>query len=120
MKAVCVEDEVLTLNMIISLCQKMPDLKEVKGFQKAMDVLEYLKENTTNILLIDIDLPDMNGITLGEQIKEEFPAGRVVQMLLTLGIAMSWVKKQGLDPLAILLEKHEFNRSRPYKHGKRF
>lgn len=54
------------------------------------------------------------------KIKEEFPAGRVVQMLLTLSIAMSWVKKQGLDPLAILLEKHEYNKTRPYKHGKRF
>ncbi len=53
-------------------------------------------------------------------IKEEFPAVRVVQMLLTLSIAMSWVKKQGLDPLAILLEKHEYNKTRPYKHGKRF
>lgn len=54
------------------------------------------------------------------KIKEEFSAGRVVQMLLTLSIAMSWVKKQGLDPLAILLEKHEYNKTRPYKHGKRF
>jgi len=37
-----------------------------------------------------------------------------------LGIAMAWVREQGLDPLAILLEKHEFNKTRPYKHGKKF
>lgn len=35
-------------------------------------------------------------------------------------IALSWVKKQGLDPLALLLEKHEYNKGRPYKHGKKF
>lgn len=54
------------------------------------------------------------------KIKEEFPVGRVAQMLITMSIAMSWVKKQGLDPLAILLEKHEYNKNRPYKHGKKF
>lgn len=37
-----------------------------------------------------------------------------------LGVACAWVREQGLDPLAILLEKHEFNKSRPYKHGKKF
>jgi len=41
-------------------------------------------------------------------------------LLTALAAALSWVKKQGLDPLAILLEKHEFNKSRPYKHGKKF
>ena len=37
-----------------------------------------------------------------------------------MAAALSWVKKQGLDPLAILLEKHEYNKTRPYKHGKKF
>jgi len=41
-------------------------------------------------------------------------------MLSTMATALSWVKKQGLDPLAILLEKHEYNKTRPYKHGKKF
>lgn len=35
-------------------------------------------------------------------------------------IALSWVRAQGIDPLALLLEKHEYNKSRPYKHGKIF
>ena len=37
-----------------------------------------------------------------------------------MAAALSWVKKQGLDPLAILMEKHEYNKTRPYKHGKKF
>ena len=41
-------------------------------------------------------------------------------LLGALGIAMAWVREQGLDPLAILLEKHEYNKTRPYKHGKKF
>lgn len=41
-------------------------------------------------------------------------------ILGALGIALAWVRQQGLDPLAILLEKHEYNKGRPYKHGKKF
>ena len=41
-------------------------------------------------------------------------------LLTALAVALSWVKKQGLDPLAILLEKHAYNKTRPYKHGKKF
>lgn len=41
-------------------------------------------------------------------------------LLGAMAAALSWVKKQGLDPLAILLEKHEYNKTRPYKHGKKF
>lgn len=77
---------------------------DIESWEKLPVLVAYLHFHTSAVM----------------KIKEEFPAGRVVQMLLTLGIAMSWVKKQGLDPLAILLEKHEYNKTRPYKHGKRF
>lgn len=31
----------------------------------------------------------------------------------------AWIKNQGLDPIKLLREKHEYNKTRPYKHGKR-
>ena len=43
-----------------------------------------------------------------------------MSLLEAAAVAMSWVKKQGLDPLALLLEKHEYTKTRPYKHGKKF
>ena len=44
----------------------------------------------------------------------------IFALLGAMAAALSWVKKQGLDPLAILMEKHEYNKTRPYKHGKKF
>lgn len=41
-------------------------------------------------------------------------------MMGAMAAALSWVKKQGIDPLALLLDKHEYNKTRPYKHGKKF
>lgn len=31
-----------------------------------------------------------------------------------------WVAEQGLDVERLMLKKHEYNKGRPYKHGKRF
>lgn len=33
-------------------------------------------------------------------------------------IAWQWIKGRGLDPMELLMEKHEYNKTRPYKHGK--
>ncbi len=43
-----------------------------------------------------------------------------MKLLSAMAMALCWVKQQGLDPLTILLEKHEYNKTRPYKHGKKF
>lgn len=43
---------------------------------------------------------------------------RVLCLMLALSVAMGWVKKQGIDPLALLLEKHEYNKSRPLQARK--
>ena len=34
--------------------------------------------------------------------------------------AMCWTLAQGLDPLEVILLKHAYNVTRPYKHGKKF
>lgn len=33
-------------------------------------------------------------------------------------IVWQWIKGRGLDPMELLIEKHEYNKTRPYKHGK--
>ena len=51
-----------------------------------------------------------------EKMQEEAFA-RLVE---ALSLGFSWVKEQGLDPLELLLKKHEYNKTRSYKHGKQF
>ena len=35
-------------------------------------------------------------------------------------IACAWVDANGFDPEKLIMEKHEYNKTRPYKHGKKF
>lgn len=78
--------------------QKVPD--------KASEAIAYLHVYTSQAMSArsfhDLGVPDMFALTGA------------------MAAALSWVQKQGIDPLALLLEKHEYNKSRPYKHGKKF
>lgn len=45
----------------------------------------------------------------------------LMSLLLTVSAAaMAWVRLHGWDPVGIMDAKHEYNKTRPYKHGKRF
>lgn len=76
--------------------EKVPD--------KPAEVIAYLHLHTSRVLMVSSPFTAPNGAA----------------MLEALALALSWVKKQGIDPLALLLEKHEYNKTRPYKHGKMF
>ena len=41
-------------------------------------------------------------------------------LLAAMSLALTWIHEQGLDPLELLAIKHEYNKTRPYKHGKKF
>lgn len=43
----------------------------------------------------------------------------VAHLLKVAYVVCNWLKAQGYDPEKLLLEKHEYNKTRPYKHGKR-
>lgn len=36
-----------------------------------------------------------------------------------MGLVFFWLSENGVNPERLMLEKHEFNKTRPYKHGKK-
>ncbi len=78
MKIICVDDEELVLNLVVYLCEKIPQISDVKGFTSSLKALDYLKDNQADIAFLDIDMPEMNGITLAVKIKELQPDISVV------------------------------------------
>lgn len=36
-----------------------------------------------------------------------------------MGLVFFWLRENGIDPEKLMIEKHEYNKSRPYKHGKK-
>ena len=48
------------------------DIKVVNTTNSGKQLLDYLKKTTIDIVLMTLDLPDINGITLLRSIKKEF------------------------------------------------
>lgn len=38
-------------------------------------------------------------------------------LMVAMSMALLWIQQRGIDPIKLLLMKHEYNKSRPYKHG---
>ena len=73
MNAICVDDEAQVLNHIVSSCQKIKLLEEVKGFTRPQDALDWLAEHPVDLALLDIDMPGMSGLELAHRIRKNYP-----------------------------------------------
>lgn len=63
-KCVAIDDEPLALDVIREYVRYFPSLKLVQTFDDAISGAEYLRNNPVDLLLIDINMPDVSGIEL--------------------------------------------------------
>ena len=78
MRMICIDDEELVLELIVSLCRELPQNPEVKGFSRTAQALEFLEGNSVDIALLDINMPDMDGLTLAALIRETSPETAII------------------------------------------
>jgi len=78
MRIICVDDEELVLQLNIRLCMSLEGAPEVFGFSRAHDALSWLNSNSADVALLDINMPDMNGLVLAAHIKELSPDTAVI------------------------------------------
>lgn len=63
-KCIIVDDEPLAIEIIEAYIEKIPYLELVGKFTSGIEALQYLKNNNVDLLLLDIQMPDLTGIQL--------------------------------------------------------
>lgn len=63
-KCIAIDDEPLALDLISEYTSRFPDLQLLQTFEDAVYGAEFLKNNTVDLLFIDINMPDITGIDL--------------------------------------------------------
>ncbi|MBR2032872.1 MAG: response regulator transcription factor [Alistipes sp.] len=62
MRCIAIDDEPLALRQISGYISKIPFLELVATFRSALLAQEWLKENSTDLIFVDINMPDMTGV----------------------------------------------------------
>lgn len=70
-KLICVDDELPSLQLIEYFCKRISEIEFVYGFQSAASALEFVKNNPVDIALLDIEMPDLNGLELAKNLRHE-------------------------------------------------
>lgn len=62
MRCIAIDDEPLALRQISGYIGKIPFLELVATFRSAVTAQEWLGENETDLIFVDINMPDMTGV----------------------------------------------------------
>ena len=71
MTCIIVDDEPLAVKLIESFVAKTPDLELLGSFTDSVEAINAIKEQKPNLLFLDIQMPDLNGMELAHMITAE-------------------------------------------------
>lgn len=101
-KCIVIDDEPLALQQVAAYAQKLPYLQVVGQCASAFDALEVLEQQQVDLMFVDINMPDLNGL--------EFVKSLSQKPLLIFTTAYSEYALEGfkVDALDYLLKPFSF------------
>lgn len=64
LRAIAIDDEPLALEVLKKFAGKIPSLELVQTFQNPIAAVEFLQQETIDLMFLDIQMPDLTGIQL--------------------------------------------------------
>ncbi len=94
LKLLLCDDHKIMLDGLKSILKTDKQFDEIYAALSAKEALKILDENQIDVALIDINMPDINGIELTQQIRQAYPYTKVI--ILTMNNALGSIQ-QALD-----------------------
>ncbi|QQL51574.1 response regulator transcription factor [Mucilaginibacter ginkgonis] len=104
MKAIAVDDEPFALEVIRAHAAKVPFLELAQCFTNAFEAIAYLAKNKTDLIFLDIKMPDISGIELAESLPQK------PLTIFTTAFAEHAVQSYELNAVDYLLKPFSFAR----------
>lgn len=70
-KAIAIDDEPLALEVLTSLCGSLNFIDLKRTFTQSSSAIRYLKQHPVDLLFLDINMPDINGIELYKSLNQD-------------------------------------------------
>ncbi len=71
LSCIIVEDEPMARDLLSQYIAKVPSLELLAAFQNPLEALEFLKENEPDVLFLDVQMPEITGISLLKILKRK-------------------------------------------------
>lgn len=101
---IAVDDEYPATQVIQSFVGKIPDLELLNTFTKATEALQFLNEVEVDLLFLDIQMPDINGIEFSQSLRSH------PKIIFTTAYDKYAVEGFNLDAVDYLLKPFSFDR----------
>lgn len=104
LRCIIVEDEPLARNLITDYVSKVPYLELVEACSNPMRAMEVLKENQVDLMFLDIQMPEITGLTLLKVLQQK------PLVILTTAYSQYALESYDLDVVDYLLKPITFDR----------
>jgi len=104
MKCIAIDDEPLALQIIAQYCDKISFLQLEKTFTNPKEAIAYLQVNKIDLLFLDIQMPDINGLQLYKNLTNK------PLVIFTTAFKDFAVEGFNVDAIDYLLKPFDYNR----------
>ena len=73
-KCIVIDDDPLMRHILKDMISKHPDLEFVAEFENALIAIEHIKKNKTDLIFLDIEMPQMTGMEFLNAFNEHLPS----------------------------------------------
>ena len=70
---IAIDDEPLALQLVSEYCQRISFLRLEKTFTNTDEASDYLSRNQVDLLFLDIQMPDINGVQFYKNLNKKPP-----------------------------------------------
>ncbi|HRH12537.1 MAG TPA: response regulator, partial [Bacteroidia bacterium] len=103
-KAIAIDDEPLALKVIEGLCVRSKEVELIKSFTSQDEALKFLKEFPVDLLFLDIQMPNKNGMSFYKELEVKPP------VIFTTAFSQYAVEGFDVEAVDYLLKPISFDR----------
>jgi DNA-binding LytR/AlgR family response regulator len=104
LRCIVIDDEFLARQLIEGYALKIPGLELVASYENALDAMELLQKNNVDLLFLDVNMPDINGINFIKTLNHK------PEIILTTAYSEHALEGYQLDVIEYLLKPIYFER----------
>ena len=119
MRVLCVDDALPIMEDTVAMCKKLPQVTEVTGFFRPREAMQWLESHPVDLALLDIDMPEISGLILAEQVKRKYPDAAVIFLTAFPQYAVQAFKLRATGYLLKPVSLEELKEEVAYAHSRK-